>query len=79
MAAFSVQEFYHMGKNIAGRYKAYLKAGSRHFKTILWNRERWTAGEKQCLNFWWMKPLYDKAPAIADMVWHMISGMLLVW
>jgi hypothetical protein len=35
IAAFSIQEFYHMGRNIFGRYKAYLKAGSRHFKTVL--------------------------------------------
>jgi hypothetical protein len=34
-APFSIQEFYHVGKNIFGRYKAYLKAGSRHFKTVL--------------------------------------------
>jgi len=27
------------------RYKAYLKVGSRHFKTVLWNWEQWNAEE----------------------------------
>jgi hypothetical protein len=35
IAAFLIQEFYHVGKNNFGRYKAYLKAESRHFKTVL--------------------------------------------
>jgi hypothetical protein len=34
--------------------------------------------KKTVLNSWWMKTLYDKAPTIAAMLWHMISGMLLV-
>jgi len=41
----------HVPRNVQRRHKACLDDGSKHLKTLLWNKIRWTAGENLALNF----------------------------
>jgi hypothetical protein len=45
-----------MPRNAQRRHKACLDDGSKHLKTLLWNKIRWTAGGNMALNFQQIQP-----------------------